>query len=141
MGFANCKKCGKVFQPAFGNTICEACKKKLEDDFHKVKDYLNDNPRATIKQISRDCEVSALQIEKWINEERLVFSEDSPINITCDNCGTKIFTGKYCAKCKAELGNSLTGITNQHKAKLAAEEARRQALLDEQRKGKMYIKH
>ncbi len=42
-----------------------------------------------------------------MREERLVFAKGSPIQLTCENCGEPITTGRYCAKCKAQLATGL----------------------------------
>ena len=72
-----------------------------------VKDYIEDNPRADMREISEKCDVSTRQIEQWIREERLSFSDDSPIGIACEVCGATIRTGRYCERCKNDLANRL----------------------------------
>ena len=75
-----------------------------------VKDYIEDNPRADMREISEKCDVSTRQIEQWIREERLSFSDDSPIGIACEVCGATIRTGRYCERCKNDLANRLGGM-------------------------------
>ena len=72
-----------------------------------VKDYIEENPRADMREISENCDVSTRQIEQWIREERLSFSDDSPIGIACEVCGATIRTGRYCERCKNDLANRL----------------------------------
>ena len=55
------------------------------------------------------------QIQQWIREERLMFSEDSPIKIPCENCGTLIQSGKYCDKCKTNLARGLNNVVEKSK--------------------------
>ena len=106
MNLRNCARCGKMFNYIGGQPICDPCKKALEDDFQKVKQYIQDNPAATLKQISEDNEVTTKQIQQWIREERLMFSKDSPLQLLCENCGEPIQTGRFCAKCKTSDGRS-----------------------------------
>jgi len=87
--------------------VCEACKKAIEEDFQKVKQYIVDNPRAGLKEIAEENGVTTKQIQQWIREERLMFTSDSPLQIQCENCGAQIQTGRYCAKCKASMANNL----------------------------------
>ena len=94
MNLRNCSRCGKMFNYVAGPPICDACKKALEDDFQKVKQYVQDNPNASLKQIAEDNEVKLNQIKEWIREERLMFSKDSPIQLTCESCGAPIQTGR-----------------------------------------------
>ena len=107
MNLRNCSRCGKMFNYVAGPPICEPCKKAAEEDFQKVKQYIAENPHASLKQISEDNEVTTKQIQQWIREERLMFSKDSPIQLLCENCGEPITTGRFCAKCKTNMANTL----------------------------------
>ncbi len=107
MNLRNCAKCGKMFNYIAGEPICESCKKQMEDTFQTVKAYVQDNPGAGLKEISEKCEVTTKQIKQWIREERLMFTDDSPLQLTCENCGARIPTGRFCAKCKASMANTL----------------------------------
>ncbi len=107
MNLRNCARCGKMFNYIGGQPVCEACKKAIEEDFQKVKQYIVDNPRAGLKEIAEENGVTTKQIQQWIREERLMFTSDSPLQIQCENCGAQIQTGRYCAKCKASMANNL----------------------------------
>ena len=123
----NCTKCGKMFNYIAGDVICESCKKAIEEKFQEVKKYIDENPGSGLKQISEDCDVATKQLKKWILEERLMFTENSPIQITCENCGAKITTGRLCAKCKATVTNQLNDTVKQRQQAMAAELAKQQA--------------
>lgn len=84
MDVRNCKNCGKLFQYV-GKPLCPACNKKLEDKFFEVRDYIYENPTANMSQVSEEMEVPIQQIKKWVREERLAFSKDSGITISCEN--------------------------------------------------------
>lgn len=108
MEVKNCKGCGRLYNYIGGMyRLCPECMRKLEDKFQEVKQYIEDNPKAGMRDISEQCEVSTKQIEQWIREERLSFGEDSPIGIACEMCGTTIKTGRYCDKCKNDMANRL----------------------------------
>lgn len=107
MSLRNCAKCGKMFNYITGPAICDNCKKALEDSFQKVKQYIVDNPSASLKQIAEDNEVTTKQIQQWIREERLMFSENSPLQLLCEKCGSRILTGRFCSKCKDKMANNL----------------------------------
>jgi methionyl-tRNA synthetase len=96
-----------MFNYIGGQPVCDACKKAIEEDFQKVKQYIVDNPRAGLKEIAEENGVTTKQIQQWIREERLMFTSDSPLQIQCENCGAQIQTGRYCAKCKASMANNL----------------------------------
>ena len=107
MNLRTCSRCGKMFNYIGGQPICEPCKKAIEEDFQKVKAYIQENPAADLKKIAEDNEVTTKQIQQWIREERLMFSESSPLKMTCEKCGDRILTGRFCAKCKASMANNL----------------------------------
>lgn len=108
MDVRNCKGCGKLFNYIGGAPLCQACRDKLEKKFQEVRDYLWDNPKATIAEITTNIEdVSSQQIKQWIREERLQLSSDSPISLYCENCGKKIVTGRYCQDCKNKMARGL----------------------------------
>lgn len=103
-----CKKCGNLFNFLSGPPICPACKDELEKKFHEVKEFVRDNPGVTIQQICDAHDVSQRQIQQWIREERLEFSEDSPVQLNCEACGKTIRTGRYCEGCKNNMASNLT---------------------------------
>ena len=107
MNLRNCARCGKMFNYVAGQPICEPCKKAIEESFQQVKQYIEENPRASLKQICEDNEVSTKQLQQWIREERLMFSKESPIQLLCEKCGDPIVTGRFCAKCKGTMANTL----------------------------------
>ena len=75
----SCRSCGRLFNYIQGPPICMACKQKLEDKFLQVRDYIRENDSATMKEISEDNEVSVKQIKQWVREERLTFTDHSPV--------------------------------------------------------------
>ena len=107
MNLRNCARCGKMFDFVSPPAICDACKKAIEDSFQKVKVYIQENPSASLRQISEDNKVTPKQIQQWIREERLEFSKDSPLQLLCEKCGAKITTGRFCAKCKTTMADNL----------------------------------
>ena len=115
MNVRNCRKCGKLFNYVTGLPICPACKDKAEESFQAVKKFIRENPKADIREVAQACEVETSQIQQWIREERLEFTEDSPIKLPCENCGTMIRAGKYCDKCKATMAKNLSNAIDKPK--------------------------
>lgn len=107
MDVRNCMKCNKLFNYLTGPPICASCRKEIEDKFKEVRLYIRKNVKATIPEVSEACDVDVKQIKQWIREERLSFSNDSPIGIDCEICGANIKTGRFCSTCKAEVANNL----------------------------------
>ncbi|MGN1314965.1 MAG: flagellar protein [Lachnospiraceae bacterium] len=107
MNVKNCKRCKRLFNYVTGPMLCAACREEEEAKFQEVKKYVSENINTDIQTVSEVCDVSVKQIQQWVREERLVFSDDSPMGIACERCGAMIKSGKYCAKCKADLTNVL----------------------------------
>lgn len=103
MDVTNCKSCGRLFNYIGGTQLCGSCKDKLEAKFQEVKEYLWDNPKANVQEISEEIGVSSNQLRQWIREERLQLADDSPILLSCENCNKKIVTGRFCQECKNKL--------------------------------------
>ncbi len=96
--------------------MCPECREKLEQKFQNVKEYIRENPGASITQIADDNDVTTNQIKQWIREERLQFADDSPVGIECEGCGTTIKTGKYCDACKKNMASALSQSIEKPKA-------------------------
>jgi len=117
MDVRNCKNCGKLYTYLGSTTpVCPACIKAMDEKYEEVKKYIYDNPRCSINQVSEDCEVTVQQIQRWVREERLTFSEDSDIGIGCEGCGAMIRTGRFCNDCKNRMRGEINGITSRAKA-------------------------
>lgn len=110
MNVKNCRRCGRLFNYVMGPPICPACKEDMEHKFQEVKEYIRQNKNSGIAVVANECEVEVAQIQQWIREERLVFSEDSPIGINCENCGAMIRTGRFCDKCKNNMAHNLSSV-------------------------------
>lgn len=91
----NCPRCKKVFN-FINSPICETCVKEERDIYDSVRDYLKDHPGINLMQLSKETEVSAKKITGYIKDGRLEL--DSP-EIECENCGTKLRTGRLCEEC------------------------------------------
>lgn len=118
MDVRNCRMCGKLYNYIGGayRGLCPNCIKVMEDKFIEVKEFINDNGTATMSEISEACDVSVKQIEKWVREERLCFSDDSPIGLACEKCGAMIKSGRFCDKCKSTMTNELSNAYSRPKA-------------------------
>jgi len=126
MNVRNCKKCHKLFNYAFGPIICPDCLSAEEELFQKAKKYVQDNPGCDIKELAQNVEVDAHQINQWIREERLQFSEDSPIRIACEGCGAMIRSGKYCEACKNDIAKGFNTAIGRNKPAPVEEPKKRQ---------------
>ena len=110
-----CRTCKRLFNYITGPVRCPACSEALEKKFQQVKQYIWDHRTATLQEISDANEVSVGQLRQWVREERLCFTEESPVGLECESCGTTIKTGRYCENCKMKLGSTLMSVLPKEK--------------------------
>ena len=126
MEVRNCRGCGKLYNYIGGpyRNLCPNCIEKIEEKYLEVKEYIQDHHNATMTEVAEECDVSTRQIEQWVREERLSFSDDSPIGIACEVCGATIRTGRYCERCKNDLANRLGGMYGSRSSTVDADKIR-----------------
>lgn len=118
MDVRNCRGCGRLFNYiSGGDFLCPRCIEDLNKKFANVKEYIRTNPSASMPEIARENDVTVKQIERWVREERLYFSDDSPIGLECENCGAIIKTGRFCGNCKNTMQHNLGNAYEQAKPK------------------------
>lgn len=117
----NCRRCGRIFRSENRMIICPICVKELEESFDIVKEYVYENPTATIVEVAKDTEVSMEQIKKWVREERLILTNPVGAGIDCQKCGVAINTGKFCNECKMSMANDLQGIYKKERPQASVE--------------------
>jgi flagellar operon protein (TIGR03826 family) len=127
----NCKKCGKVFTYLGGlDRICGECKKKDEEDFKKVKEYLYDNPRASLTEVSDQLQVSVQKITKFLKDGRLeIVGDEANMVLQCESCGKSIRSGRYCDLCqnglKKDLASTAQSMNEMSAAAAASSESKK----------------
>jgi flagellar operon protein (TIGR03826 family) len=102
----NCRQCGKLYGNVGGSSICPKCHEAEEEVFRTVKEYVYDNPKATISQVSTELDVSVAKIKRYLREGRLEIVGDSNMFLECLSCGKAIKTGKVCSGCAHDIANS-----------------------------------
>ncbi len=113
-----CSRCRRLFNYISGPKTCPNCLEAMEEEFQKVKKYIQENKGSTIGQVAEECEVSEKQIREWVRQERLEFAEGSNIGVNCEKCGQMIRSGRFCDKCKAAMTNSLNEVLESGKPKV-----------------------
>ncbi|KKC30422.1 flagellar protein [Caldanaerobacter subterraneus subsp. pacificus DSM 12653] len=108
MEIRNCKRCGRPYIYT-GKDLCPVCYQQDEEDFLKVRDYLDMHPNATMLEVSQNTQVSAKKIMDFLKEGRLILSPSNVnIGLKCERCGKPILSGRFCDECKLELAKELT---------------------------------
>ena len=110
----NCRRCNRIFNYLSGPPICFDCKQQDEENFKRVKEYLYDNPKASLFEVSKELEISVQQIRMYLKEGRLeIIGDGGNMFLECERCGKSIVTGRYCEGCAKEVTDDLKFATGQ----------------------------
>lgn len=125
----NCKRCGKIYNYIGGIPLCHACREADEQDFKRVKEYLYENPGATLSEVSTVLEISVEKIKAYLKEGRLeIIGEDANVVLECENCGKSIKTGRFCDECTKSLAKGFDATAKQMKDSISQFEASQKAV-------------
>lgn len=110
----NCRRCNKIFNYLGGPPICFDCKQQDEENFKRVKEYLYDNPKASLFEVSKELEISVQQIRAYLKEGRLeIIGAGGNMFLECERCGKSIATGRFCESCAKEVTDDLKSAAGQ----------------------------
>ncbi|SES84159.1 flagellar operon protein TIGR03826 [Natronincola peptidivorans] len=107
MELRNCVSCNRTFAYN-GSDLCSRCGNTDEDDFKKVKEYLYDNPGASIIEVSEATDVSEKKILRFLRENRIEIKEEDNMLLDCERCGASIRSGRFCDSCAGDLKKELS---------------------------------
>ncbi|SKC55925.1 MerR family transcriptional regulator [Maledivibacter halophilus] len=137
MKVRNCKECGKLFQYDGISKLCYRCRKKDDEDFRKVKEYLYENPKETITVVSEETQVPEDKILRYLREGKLeIVGENPGILLDCESCGKSIRTGRYCEQCARALERGFKGDGEREKERKPQERSTRERMHIAQMKNK-----
>lgn len=102
MTLKNCAKCGRMFAAEPHQRFCSNCVENDDDVFKKVREYIYDNPSATVQDVSEALDVPEEKILKFLREGKLALRGDG-VGLECERCGKNIPTGRYCDQCAEEM--------------------------------------
>lgn len=94
-----CKRCHHVFQRTGIEEVCPQCAPLDEEEFRRIKEYLEEHQGASSSEVMRVLGVSLNQIKRYLREERLEIIGDNKGFIRCDGCGKPLSSGRYCEIC------------------------------------------
>lgn len=69
-----CKHCRKIFKSKFKRYTCEECRRKDEDMFDDIVEYLKEYPNSNALQISEALGITAYEVLNYLKEGRLNLS-------------------------------------------------------------------
>ena len=105
----NCPRCKRVFN-YIRNPVCPACEKEEEETFHRIKQFLDDNPMCNMKELAEGTDVSVKRLTQYIRDGRLEISKGMVGEIRCDQCGAPISRGRYCETCALTIQNNVKNL-------------------------------
>lgn len=99
-----CSECGKLF--AGGGSLCPECVQAGEEQFERVRVYLDQHPGAEVEEVSRATGVPSSRILRYLREGRLM-SAPRGVALSCERCGRKVASGRFCPSCAQEISRAL----------------------------------
>ena len=109
MRVENCPKCGRLFTKIVA-LVCPQCEKLDEEQFQKLRKYIEEEPLANISQVSDATGVSPKRILQYIREGRLTIPEGMIEDVRCTQCGEPITEGSFCTPCAAKLAKDMADV-------------------------------
>lgn len=100
----NCRRCGRLFSSA-GVEICPECIEKEEEQYALLKEFLLENPRATVSEASKATGVPAGVITDFLRrgllaQVNLVLNTE----LVCRICKAPVPSGfVVCPECQRKL--------------------------------------
>lgn len=125
----NCDECNRVFAHP-SRRLCEECYQKQQQQFNAVRDYLQENPGASVAEVAKETEVDLDTIYEFIREGRLhIVPHD--VEFHCEICGDVISTGRVCAKCRSDFRKSAYTPPEQREERTSGSSSTRVHYLDQ----------
>lgn len=130
MDLRNCRKCDRMYSYDQVD-LCPKCRSNNAEELKLVKEYLYDNPKSTISQVSANTKVDTNKILKLLREEKIEIAEGSEnMILDCERCGSAIRCGKFCPACINELRSELKSVSDAMKEENAPKEVKKQKNID-----------
>jgi len=77
-----------------------------------VKDYIYEHPNCSAHEVSEVTGVSVRTIINFLKQDRLESVEGLSELLTCEKCGAKIKSGRYCEDCLSDLKRETKRLLN-----------------------------
>ncbi len=109
MEFRNCRNCGRPFLYQ-GHGICPACQREQEEDYEKVKAYLDQHPKSNLEEIHQATGVAKERILDFLRQGRLEAVDGLALELQCELCGRPIKSGRICAECTRKVATATKAL-------------------------------
>ena len=116
MGIRNCTECGRVFVYVI-NDMCPNCVMQEDAYFKTIADYVKDNPKVDVAEISKGTGIDAGKIIKMLKGGRLIpICEQHDLSLlVCERCGISIANGRFCPRCFENVSKMLIGVAREYR--------------------------
>jgi len=105
MSLSICPRCGELFIRE-KYEICNKCRTAENERLYLIKRFIDTHPDATIEELSKISGLEEDEILHYVRKGRLLSEDFSAIEITCEECGEKILSGRFCKKCRDRLAKA-----------------------------------
>jgi len=105
----NCIRCGKLFVPMNREKICRNCKDAEREMENVVMEFVRNNPKSKIPEISEGTGAPETLIRRMVEEGRFDRS-DMKFYYPCKKCGKDILVGQYCEDCLSSMQENLQSV-------------------------------
>jgi len=108
MDIIQCKFCKRPFQ-TINSKICPSCLEQIDKDFIVVRDYIYDNKKADIDEVSENTGVNKAIVLHLLREGRLqiVSVESGSALLFCEVCKKPISKGRLCESCRTDVSSTM----------------------------------
>lgn len=124
MNVRNCPRCNRIFVPQSGRNICPVCIREEEDKYEIIREYLRDNPGATLIEVVNATGVDEDIIMRFIREGRIESKSMLGDSLKCERCGAAIESGKLCRNCQMEMAKEFQRAASSLKPQPQASDSR-----------------
>lgn len=103
-----CSLCGGELIPkGNGYYACEQCNDLSQDNLSKIRQFLIDEPAATIDDICKQFSFKYEYVKHFYDTGELSAEALESSKRYCQRCHALINFGRYCDKCKNSVANDL----------------------------------
>lgn len=104
-----CRKCKAPIHENSLSNYCQACYRRVEETFDKIREYLREYPGSTSFEMQQRLGIPMYIINNYIKDGRLIEIPNEFLNLECLKCGSLLLSAhhKYCPPCEVEMIRSL----------------------------------
>ncbi|MBN2794387.1 MAG: MerR family transcriptional regulator [Clostridia bacterium] len=106
-----CSICGKEFDADSIKSLCYDCRKVDRHLFGIIRDFLYDNPGASVNDVVEHTGVTSSVVLKYLREGRLETVGEIKL-LNCEICGKPISYGTKCTDCQHKMDHSFQAVAN-----------------------------